>query len=153
MSCSPDWREGLNRGHTSHVQEQALVSLQEALAKVPMKEKQYLFKTPSRLFVGTLCSCIVHFTFLITELKRFSLLKIIKRPIQPYPVGCDATGASPGTQRRVAAARLAQQRTPRTAARPRVPSKLIAATMIQHAYIFMIGSAAEVRTRRLHSTS
>ena len=48
----------------------------------------------------------------------------------------DATSASPGTHCRVAAARLARQRTPRTAAGPRVPSELIAATMIQHAYIF-----------------
>ena len=36
-----------------------------------------------------------------------------------------------GTPRRVAAARFARQRTPRTAAEPRVPSELIAATIIQ----------------------
>ena len=54
----------------------------------------------------------------------------------PYPVGGDATGASPGTQRRVAAARLAWQRTTRTPAAPRVQSELFAVTMIQRAYIF-----------------
>ena len=59
--------------------------------------------------------------------------------------------ASP-TPRRVAAARLARQCTPRTAAGPRVPSALISSTMIQH-HIFMIGSGTEARARKFKSTS
>ena len=55
--------------------------------------------------------------------------------------GCHA---SPSAPCRVVAARLALQRTPRTAAGSRVLSKLNSTTMAQHAYMMMLSACCEL---------